>query len=265
MKLAALQHIQVRLFLHAVFPALDAVIKASPKAQQIMRDNGDFSLCFRTRSGISASYFFSEEGCEYLQSGGSSAGIELLFLTDGQAAATFFEQTALPPVPLKGFTGLQHMKTFTALTDEMRDWLKPSADNLAKESFRQIYVSMALKLALRGVAQLGRFERKSIEAVASGPQGVAAFQLGEGGEPHWISLSTDEIRVGSGEPDTAPDVRVIFRDSVVAANALQDKVDSMAAVGQGQIEVRGLVPLADHLNYLMERVQPYIDPPEDAA
>lgn len=260
MKAAALQHIQVRLFLHAVFPALDDVIKASPKAQALLEGRGKrFSVCFKTRSGVSASYFFSHEGCEYLSSGGSTAGIELLFLSDGHAASTFLEKPALPPIPLKGFSGLNHMKTFTALTDEMRNWLKPTEEQLAEEAFRSVFVSMTLQLAMRAVVQLGRFERRTHDLVVSGPQGLAAFQLGDDGEPVWIRLSTDQMECGRGKLPGEPDTRVIFHDSMVAAQALQDKVDSMAAVGRGQIEVRGMAPLADHLNYLMEQVQPYLE------
>lgn len=261
MKPAALQHIQVRLFLHAVLPALDNVIKASAKARALLDTPGKrFSVCFKTRSGVSASYFFTANGCEYLASSGSTAGIELLFWSDSQAAATFLEKPALPPIPLKGITGLRHMKTFTALTEEMRVWLKPDQAHLAEESFRQVFVPMTLQLALRAVAQLGRFERRSAELVASGPQGLAAFQLGESGEPAWINLSTNHMECGHGELPREPDVRVIFRDSVVATQALLNQVDSLAAVGLGQIEVHGIAPLADHLNYLMERVQPFIDP-----
>ncbi|GHC11756.1 hypothetical protein [Cerasicoccus arenae] len=260
MKSTALQHIQTRLFLHAVLPTLDAVIKASPKAQALLKDN-HFSVCFKTRSGLSASYFFTTGGCEYIPGGSTSAGIELLFLTDGQAAATFLEQKTFPPLPTKGFSALGKMKTFVALTLEMQAWLKPDAAKLAGEQFRQIFVPMTLGLALRAVAQLCRSERRFREQLAAGPQGLAAFQLGKDGEPVWLRLVTNELTCGQGEPADTPDVRVIFHDSVLAAEALQDKADALTAVGNGAIEVLGLVPLADHLNAMMERVQGYIDPP----
>lgn len=264
MKSTGRHYIQVRLFLHAVFPALDGVIKASPKAQALLRDQA-FSFCFRTRSGISASYFLSESGCEYLPRGGSSAGIELMFLSDRQAVANFFEQTALPPIPLKGFSGLGRMKIFLALTEELQTWLKPNAKQLQNELFREVFFQMSIGLAMRAVAQLGKFERGCRDLVASGPQGVAAFQIGESGEPMWIHLTSGEMAMGQGEPSQAPDVRVIFRNSMIAALALQNKVDSMAAIGNGDMIIRGLVPLADHLNALMERVQPYIDPEKASA
>ncbi|WP_309386972.1 hypothetical protein [Cerasicoccus frondis] len=256
----ALKHLQARLFLHAVFPTLDDVIKASPKAQALLKDNG-FSLCFRTRSGLRASYFFKSKGCEYI-AGDSPTGIELMFLSDGQAAATFFEKPALPPLPLKGFSGLGKMKTFIALTKEMESWLKPSDEQLADENFRQLFAPMSIGLALRATCQLCVAERKSREWLASGPQGLAAFQLGENGTPRWINFVSGALKSGVGEPPTEPAVRVIFKDSTIAANAVLDRLDSMAAVGRGDIKIVGLAPLADHLNALMERVQGFIDPPK---
>jgi hypothetical protein len=41
---------------------------------------------------------------------------------------------------------------------------------------------------------------------------------------------------------------------------MRDEIDSMAAVGTGEITIDGLIPLADGLNFVMERMRVYLQP-----
>ncbi|MGE9294884.1 MAG: hypothetical protein ACQKBV_01140 [Puniceicoccales bacterium] len=259
MKQDAFQHLQLRLFLHAVFPTLDGVIKASPHAQGLLRDNA-FSVCFKSLSGVRASYHFTEGGCDYVSGDSQQSGIGLLFLTDAQAVATFLEKKTFPPIPTRGFSALSKMNTFTALAKEMQDWLKPGDDRLQDEDFREKFAMFSLGLALRGVTQLCAHERKGREQLASGPQGLVSFQIGEDGEPVWLLLRRHELASGEGDLPEEPAARVVFRNSEIAARAVRDEIDSIAAVGRGDIMVQGIAPLADHANALMERVQSFVDP-----
>jgi len=255
----AYRHLQARLFLHAVFPTLDGVIKASPKARELLADN-PFSVCFKTRSGLRASYHLSVDGCDYVPGDTSQAGIGLFFLNDAHAAATFLEKPALPPIPTRGFSALKQMDMFSALGKEMQLWLKPDAERLADADFRRTFATLSLGLALRGLIQLCQVERRGRQELLAGPNGVVTFQIGEDGEIIWLRFERDELDSGEGDPPKSPRVQVIFRDSEVAAKAVTNELDSLAAVGRGEIMVRGLAPLADHVNAIMERVAPFIDP-----
>lgn len=263
MKDIARYHLQARLFLHAVFPALNHVIHVSEPAQALLREH-PFSLSFRTRSGIRASYHFSEQGCDFLERDTALSGIALFFLSDKQAANTFLEKPALPPLPLRGFSELGRMKTFIALTGIMREWLEPTPERLTDPAFQPIFAKLSLGVALRGVRVLCRYERHCRNLLAEGPQGLVVFQV-EGQPPLWMNLVSDDLRCGSGEPPAAPAATVIFRDSDIAARAVLNQADTLAAVGRGEIEIHGLAPLADHLNALMERVEPYVKPQPASA
>jgi hypothetical protein len=50
----------------------------------------------------------------------------------------------------------------------------------------------------------------------------------------------------------------VFADIATAYGALRGEIDTLAAVGSGQIRVEGLVPLAEGLNFAMERVRVYL-------
>jgi hypothetical protein len=41
---------------------------------------------------------------------------------------------------------------------------------------------------------------------------------------------------------------------------MRDEVDTMAAIGAGDMRIDGLIPLADGLNVVMERLRVYLQP-----
>jgi hypothetical protein len=83
------------------------------------------------------------------------------------------------------------------------------------------------------------------------------------GEPRaivWFDHGSADHAAGWSEPPRRPDVRIVFGDMDVAYAAMRDEIDSMAAVGTGQIKIDGLIPLADGLNFVMERLRVYLQP-----
>jgi len=90
---------------------------------------------------------------------------------------------------------------------------------------------------------------------------LAAFMIQD--EPEstvWFDHGSPDQAAGWSEPPRRPDVRIVFGDMNVAYAAMRDEIDSMAAVGNGEIRVDGLIPLADGLNFVMERLRVYLQP-----
>ena len=65
--------------------------------------------------------------------------------------------------------------------------------------------------------------------------------------------------MGECRAPNAPDVRIEFRDSDVALAAIDGSLDRLAATVTGEVLVRGMVPLADALGRVMERVSACLD------
>ena len=70
----------------------------------------------------------------------------------------------------------------------------------------------------------------------------------------WIVRCGERMEWGRGEPPVAPDVQIEFRDPETALSAVDGMLDSLAASVTGEISVRGMIPLADALAQVMERV-----------
>jgi hypothetical protein len=89
----------------------------------------------------------------------------------------------------------------------------------------------------------------------------AAFSIeGDQGATIWFDHGSADNAAGWGEPPRRPDVRVTFADMTIAYAAMRDEIDTLAAIGCCQIKVEGLVPLADGLNVVMERLRVYLQP-----
>ena len=75
----------------------------------------------------------------------------------------------------------------------------------------------------------------------------------------WITRCGGRMEWGRGNPPVAPDVQVEFRDPEVALSAVDGMLDPLAASVTGEIRVRGMIPLADALARVMERVSECLD------
>ena len=75
----------------------------------------------------------------------------------------------------------------------------------------------------------------------------------------WVRRSGNHWAWGRGTVPTLPDVRIEFRDSDVVLSAVDGMIDSLAASVTGEISVRGMIPLADALSQVLERVSVYLD------
>ncbi len=51
-----------------------------------------------------------------------------------------------------------------------------------------------------------------------------------------------------------PDVIISFRDRDVALAAIHGDLDNLGALGKGQMTIRGLIPLADALGRVLDRL-----------
>ena len=253
----SIDHLKCRLYLYGVFPAMPELVANTPEARDIIAQE-PFSIGFKTFSKLRTALALTPEGGEVWHDEDRPADIDLYFHTDGQAVAAFERRGGIPPMPVRGFTRIGLTKRFEALGDLLMACLRPSNDRLADPNFRDFFATISFGVAMRSVAQLCDFETASKALLANGPRGIVSFQLGSGGKPIWVRLEPGHLGWGTGKPPREADALMTFHDSHTAAAALLDRLDAIAAVNAGRVELEGLVPLADLLNRLLERVSRYL-------
>lgn len=260
------EHIRCRLYLYCVLAAIPKMLRKVPSARAIVGDES-FSLQFATRSGLKATLRFNEGEAVFEADANTKADISLFFLSDRQVNKLFSQKGVSVPLPVRGWGQMHKLKVFKEVADTLQFYLKPTAQLLKNPHALDAHVNLLLGLVVRALGQLARHEPESIQLLKKSPQGLATFRVNTGndtdeleiGESAWISYRHAGIECGFGTPPQKPDVCVSFRDPELALKALNDQIDVNAEVGMGTIRVQGLIPLADNLGYLMQRVPHYLD------
>lgn len=252
------EQLKCRLYMNAVLPCLSELCALDAEARQEI-EAVDFSLGFRTFSGLRTCLGFKSGICNNYGERDTSADIELRFTSIKQANRMFEDRLSVPPIPVRGGHRIKELKRFLRLTQVLQKHLRPEEGTLVDEQTRQIHLQLSFSVALGALCQLCVFEQYTHNAVKSGAKGVAQFSIDGVERPFWLKLDPENPAWGRGEGANAVDVYIHFKNTEIALKALNSEVDSEAAVGLGSIEVKGLVPLADQVDVVIKRVEHYLE------
>jgi hypothetical protein len=141
-----------------------------------------------------------------------------------------------------------------------RALLLPSARDLDNEVVARAHTVLGYGTALRGAVILGAHDPASRGVLAHTADGTARFLIPELGFDRWLRLERGVLRGGRGEPPVPAAVVIAFPRWRTALAALRGELDEMAALGTGDLVITGSLPLADHLNLVLQRMADYFPP-----
>lgn len=242
------------LHLRAVLPAVAELPAARTEARELARD-WRLPVRFALRGGPST----------LVHPPGAPGGraLTLLFFTPGQVNRTFANQPAPPPLPLGPLWRAAGLRPFLALTKLLQKTLEPTPAELAAATpeFLDAYLRLTFGVLLRALPVVGAGDGPSRAALSHAPAGTLTVEASALGLTGWVRWDGHgEPASGAGPAPTAPAATLRFTDRATLLDALTGHLDPMAAVALGRVEVRGLVPLADALGVVMDRVEHYLKP-----
>lgn len=251
--------IKARLYLYAVLPVFEEFLYNSISAREALGARA-FTLAFQTSNGLKSYLQFQSGGCMVTKTSSIGADIVLHFLSENHLNNEFENEGFRIPIPLKGASRIGDLRAFKTLTRLLEQHIRPTEFQLQDPAFHQAHVALQLGIALRAGVELIQHEPRARSIIENTPSGIAHFCVGTEGYSAWISWINGRIETGKGTPEREPDVRVTFRDGKTALKAIGNQIDVFAAIGLQEITVEGLVPLADALGYIFERIPLYIKP-----
>ena len=257
------QIILARLHLHAVLPALEDLAALSPEVRQLAA-RWNFSLRLQLLHGPAATLTSPGDGTLRVTPGHTApARLTLTFLTANQLNRTFLNQGALPPLPTGGFWRILGVKPFVALTKQLDRVLQATPAVLADESFRVQHLRLLFRVLVGAVPIVAETDPVSRHTLTHTPPGTLELRVPSLRLVGHLRWADGRMTSAPGPlPDRAtPDAVITFVDLPTADDALLGRLDPNAAVGLGRVEIKGLVPLADGLSVVMDRVESYIKPP----
>lgn len=247
--------IKAHLNLYAVLQGLEDLVRLDEE-MAAKTASWDIAIQFSVRNGPQAHVAFSNGVCTHGRGSRPSATVKLYFVSPRHLNAMFDGHAA--PIPLKGFSKLGFLKNeFGPLTDRLAYYLRPESSQLEDETFRKINTTLALHTALFAAAELAVLEPVSRHLATQMGNGTLQVEVLPDGP--WVCLDLQDGHV-SARKDKAerPRARMTFRNMDVANDLLNDRVDAFRAVVQGDVMLKGFVPMLDNINLILDRVRLYL-------
>jgi hypothetical protein len=247
-----------RLYLDAVLPCLTDLAEQDHTVGEILgRAHG--TIVFLVLKGPSATLRLAGGRIAWEEGLGSRPSVILLFLGAAHLNAFFSGKKWAVPLPIWGGWRVGLLARFSKLAERLEAVLDGAPAVLESVDGRRLHARLSLVVAGLALRPLAEGDAPARDILRALPPGLASFTIH--GEPQatiWFEHGPN--RVGWSEPPRVPDVRIVFEDAKTAYAALREEIDTMAAVGSGKIRVDGLVPLAEGLNLVMERLRAYLKP-----
>jgi hypothetical protein len=242
--------IAAHLCLEAVLPAFEELTLVSEAARSLIAHwNCAIELGVRDDGGATISY---NNGAVSVASGRSSASaLSLLFLSPRHLVNQFSGRGFGVPILKRGFSRLTSLVRF--------------------QRFGKIFESeverqprLLLTVAVAAIRSLSEHDEEVCEILRQGPTGVAELGIPRSDLYGWVELKNGRVDSGRGRAPRPADVMIEFRNEEIALAALRGELDELAATGSGDLRVRGLIPLAEIVGVIAERVNRYLPRPSRA-
>jgi hypothetical protein len=248
------------LYLGAVLPCLADLADQDPAVREILGETRG-SIVFRVIGGPAATLKLGRGRIEWSEGAAGWPSVQLLFFSDRHLNAFFAGRKWAVPLPLWGGWRIGLLARFARIAALLESVLDGAPSAIATAAGRRLHARLSLIAAGLGLPALARGDEPARRALRAAPEGLACFSIGgEQRSTVWFDHGSADCAAGWGDPPRRPEVSIAFADIDVAYAAMRDEVDTLAAVGGGQIRVAGLVPLADALNVVMERLRVYLKP-----
>ena len=250
-------HIIARLLLRAVLPVLPLYVDREESARGTI-EGWRFAVRFASASGVATTLSF-HDGTATVDRPRTTLALRLLFLSDRDVVRAFRRQGVPAVLPWGGLHHLARLPELLGLLSRMGEVLSGSEDGRERLGRRELRAELLLGALLpAAVVELGVHESECRRLLAPFGDFVARLSV-----PHrfgaWVRRCGNDWAWGQGSAPSLPEVRIEFRDPAVALAAVDGQIDSLAASVTGEISVRGMIPLADALAQVLERVSACLD------
>ncbi len=252
------ERIGAELFFRAVLPALETWARFDPRAPSLLPRSPLRATFATSGRGPSADLVADREGIR-VEAAGDIPG-QLRIDLGPESAVAAMVGGRRPTARLRG--GLRHPLRLLRLARIFRRFqqlLEPPARLREDPQTRLLHVRLALQVALSGLVVLSREEPSLQPVLGAVKDGVVFFATADG--PLRAALRKEGTRLERVEGEDAPTTTVRFASTRAAMRILTQRFDPTVALAQGEVEVRGYVPLADAVGHVLDRVADYLPPP----
>lgn len=238
----------------AVLGTLENLCELDEKAKKILEGTKPVSIGFDVKGGPRATLSFENGKC-LLTEGCDDCDIRLPFSSvdkfNGLIDGTY------TPIPNKGFTKINFLlKTFIALTDRLNEVMRPSEEAMKDPEFFKLNTVLTFYTVSVAISQLGNQDEVSRFSASNMDDGDILISIKDG--PKSVIHVKDHVLTTEKEGKGDPRCVMEFASMELANDLFNDKVNSLACIGDGSITMKGMIAILDHMNRILDRVSMYL-------
>lgn len=240
--------------MYAIFGTLENLCKLDATSAALLSNQKPISIGIDVTGGPKCTLYFKNGRCR-LEQGCADCDVKLPFSSCDKFNGLF--DGTVTPIPSKGFQHIGFLlKTFTALTDRLTQYMRPSDEDLKDREFFEISTQLmfyTISVALAQIAnndEIGKFSAHLV------PDGEIAFGIKDG--PKSTIRVKDHRFVTIKKESENPRALMEFESIDLARDLFDGKVNAVACIGEGSIEMRGMINMIDNLNRILDRVALYL-------
>lgn len=238
----------------AVLGSLENLIELDNRAKEILHGTKNISVGFEVKDGPSATFHFTSSSCK-MEPGVAHCDVKLPFSSCEKFNGLIDGTTT--PIPSKGFTKIGFLlKTFTPLTDRLAELLKPAPEALQDPYFFQTSTVLTFYTIASAISQIGNHDELGKASASYMVDGDIMMSIKDGPKAT-IRAKSNRLTTIKIPPEK-PRAIMEFGSLQLAFDLFNGNVNSLACIGEGTIEMKGMISMIDNMNRILDRVAVYL-------
>ena len=244
--------LKARIYLHGVLAQVPAVCAGDAECRELVR-GWRTSIQFAVAGGPAALLRFRDGAVSFEPARRAAPGLSLWYPSDHALVRSFAGDGT--PIPLFGIWRLRLLRALPALTRRLGYYLslsEPDGSDGAEAAFT-LALRMRLDALLRSVAVLAEVDPKARRTLHEAPDGTIAVRAP--GMAAVAAVKRGNHLTVEPESPTEPNLTLTFASVRSGHDLLAGRLEPAAAIGLGNIELRGMTLLADAIFHVVGDVQ----------
>ncbi|MDC7233289.1 MAG: hypothetical protein PQJ58_08650 [Spirochaetales bacterium] len=246
-------NVLARCNLFAVLRGIEYLAEHDSECAELIKDT-NLSIQFNVKDGPRGNLSF-RDGKVQMKEGKHKSTI-LLYFTSPEHFNKMIDGSG-NPIPLKGFTKIGFLTgPFMKLADKLNYYLRPEGVLLDDPEYFRINTEMTAYTAFFALAEIGNHDRKGKLSASHMPDGVLQVRVEEGiGVQLHVNKGVLSCVKGHHED---PRAILSFSSLESAHKVLNGKLDTFTGLGNGEMSMRGFIPMLDNMNPLLDMIPLYL-------
>lgn len=246
-------YVKARCNMFGVLANMEYLLDNDPDAGKMVQGK-NLAVQFNVRGGIQGNLSF-QNGKATMKEGKHKSSINLYF-SDPKKFNLMMEGKA-NPLPTKGFTKLGFLTgTFPKLADRLETYMRPEPKALKDRSVFKANTEMTALAAFFALSEIANYDDRGKSSAAHIPDGVILLEIKDELSLH-IRVESGRLTTLKGSHDD-PRAILSFKDLETAHAILNGSLDTYTAIAMGDMEMRGFIPMIEHLNPILSLVGTYL-------